>query len=88
MTPHAMPEQMPLVFVDEVVAALISRDTCITRYEGGLPELVTNATADQLRQALELLPDALRKGRGPVLAFALSKLERKPATIHASEVTG
>lgn len=75
MTPHAMPEQMPLVFVDEIVAALISHEISITRCDG-LPLAVTIATADQLRQALELLPDALRKGRGPVLEFALGKKER------------
>jgi hypothetical protein len=68
-----MTTQLSLIFVDPVVAALISRDTCITRYEGGLPEIVANATADQLRQAIELLPDGLRKGRGPVLEFALKK---------------
>lgn len=67
--------QLPLTFPDAIVAALISPDICITRYEG-LPATVTAASAEQLAQALELLPDELRRGRGPVLEYALRKKAR------------
>lgn len=58
--------------LDPTVAALISREISITTYEG-LPAAVTAASVEQLRQALELLPDDLRKGRGPVLEHAIRR---------------
>lgn len=57
---------------DPIVAALISREISITTYEG-LPAAVAAASVEQLRQALELLPDDLRTGRGPVLEHALRR---------------
>lgn len=67
--------QLPLAFADPIIVALISRDICIsTLADGGLWATVRSASVEQLRGALELLPDELRRGRGPVLEFALRKL--------------
>lgn len=68
--------QLSFAFADPTVVALISTSICITRYDG-LPAMTVAATADQLAQAIELLPDELRRGRGPVLAAALKKKEAR-----------
>ncbi len=56
--------QLSLPFPDAVVSALISPSTCTWRYDG-LPATVAGASAEQLQRALELLPDEMRRGRGP-----------------------
>lgn len=71
----SQPAQLPMPFADPIVAALISRDICITDYSG-LPQTVAGASAEQLAAAIELLPQELRRGRGPVLEFALKKRGR------------
>lgn len=67
--------QLPMPFCDPIVAALISRDICITHFDG-LLSFVVSASADQLTDALALLPEDMRKGRGPVLACELKKRGR------------
>lgn len=38
-----------------------------------IPAAVEAASIEQLRQALELLPDDMRRGRGPVIQAALRR---------------
>jgi hypothetical protein len=73
-------EQLELPFPDQTVSQLISPFIDITRYEG-LPAAVAEATREQILAALELLPDELRRGRGPVLEYALT---RKAGTQYGS----
>lgn len=69
-----MSDQLPL-FPDATVDALISRDTCEWSLDG-LAAYTSVATAEQLQRALELLPEELTRGRGPVLSYQLRKRER------------
>lgn len=73
---------VPKPTLDPVVAQLIDPAIAVwTAAPGGLTWAVTHATVEQLQAALTLLPDALRKGRGPVLEAAIKKLGGAPVAV-------